>query len=70
MSEGARRKLARQRRMRLFDQDDKGLKRVAASTLLPEGARLLIPKAAPPDHEQPESGRSSAAELLESDAGA
>ncbi|EIE23564.1 pseudouridine synthase [Coccomyxa subellipsoidea C-169] len=68
MSEGARRKLARQRRMRLFDQDDKGLKRVAASTLLPEGARLLIPKATSPDHEQPGLGRSSAAELLESDA--
>lgn len=44
MSEGARQKLVRQRRMRLLSQDGSDLRRVSQSTLLPQGARLLIPK--------------------------
>ncbi|CAL8472088.1 g11630 [Coccomyxa elongata] len=49
MSEGARRKLLRQRRMRLLSQDSGELRRVSQSALLPQGARLLVPKDTPAD---------------------
>ncbi|KAK9905682.1 hypothetical protein WJX75_004559 [Coccomyxa subellipsoidea] len=69
MSEGARQKLARQRRMRLLDPSSNDLKRVALSTLLPEGARLLIPKESPPEHEEQESGDASAVNVPGSNTG-
>ena len=47
MSEGARRKLVRLRRMRLLSQDNSELRRVSQSALLPQGARLLVPKDTP-----------------------
>lgn len=51
MSEGARRKLARQRRLRVLAEDGSGaLKRMAQDARLPLGTCLMIPKdaAAPP----------------------
>ncbi|BDA47475.1 probable ribosomal large subunit pseudouridine synthase C at N-terminal half [Coccomyxa sp. Obi] len=47
MSEGARRKLMRQRRMRLLSHDNSELRRVSQSALLPQGARLLVPRDSP-----------------------